>query len=400
MSGVSATDRARVLVIGGGLAGTAAAITLARAGCPVTLVERDGSPKHKVCGEFLSGEALALLDGLGVSARALGALPVRSVRLCSAKAVTESRLHFSAMSLTRLRLDAAMLARAEAEGVEVRRGIAVQALQEMPDGWTYRCNDGSDGKLGTQGNNGAARNARRVILASGKHDLRGFGRPRGTQGNLVALKMYWRLAPAQTAALAGSVELLLHPGGYTGLQCVEGGVANLSALIDRHRLGKLGGWEGFLALLRRCCPQARERLAGAVPLLEKPLAVAAIPYGFVRRQALGEGLWAVGDQAAVIPSFTGDGMSIALYSGVRAAESLLRGKTAEAYQRGLRRELRWQVACATALSLALVYAPSKAVVVRIARLFPGVLRGAARATRLPGMERLQLLSISAGMHLT
>jgi flavin-dependent dehydrogenase len=47
-----------VLILGGGVAGCAASIALARKGQGVTLIEREPTPRHKVCGEFLSGEAL------------------------------------------------------------------------------------------------------------------------------------------------------------------------------------------------------------------------------------------------------------------------------------------------------------------------------------------------------
>ena len=84
-------------------------------------------------------------------------------------------------------------------------------------------------------------------------------------------------------------------------------------------------------------------------------------------------------------------MSIALYSGLRAAESLVRGQSASAFQHDLHRELRAQVGRATALSLALVSCPAKQLAVGAVRLWPALLRGAARATRLPaaGLERLQ-----------
>lgn len=365
---------AEVLVVGGGLAGAAAAITLARAGREVVLLEREREPKHKVCGEFLSTEALHLLDGLGVSPERLGAEAIRDVRLCSGARVTGAALPFRALSLTRRRLDAEMLCAAEIAGAEVRRGVGVVALQRGSPGWQAELSDGEP-----------AAAASAVVLASGKHDLRGFARPPGRQNDLVGLKMYWRLRPEQARALAGQVELLLHKGGYSGLQMVEDGQANLCSLVRRDVLAQAGGWEGLVALVRQGSAHADERLAGAEPLLARPLAVAAIPYGFVRRRALGEGLWAVGDQAAVIPSFTGDGMSIALYSGVRAAEALLRGSSSAAFQRELGRELQGQVARATVVSLALVQDRLKLALVGAVRLWPGLLRGTAVLTRLPAM---------------
>jgi len=58
--------KAEVVVIGGGLAGSAAAIVLGRAGSDVVLLERESQPQHKVCGEFLSREALKYLELLGL----------------------------------------------------------------------------------------------------------------------------------------------------------------------------------------------------------------------------------------------------------------------------------------------------------------------------------------------
>src|SRR5438094_4428760 len=55
-----------VILRGGGLAGSAAALLLARRGVSVLLVERSRGPHHKVCGEFLSPEALPILARLGL----------------------------------------------------------------------------------------------------------------------------------------------------------------------------------------------------------------------------------------------------------------------------------------------------------------------------------------------
>ena len=68
-------------IIGGGIAGAAAACHLARAGHPPLVIERAAGPHHKICGEFLSVETVAELRGLGIEPLALGAKPIGEVRL-------------------------------------------------------------------------------------------------------------------------------------------------------------------------------------------------------------------------------------------------------------------------------------------------------------------------------
>jgi 2-polyprenyl-6-methoxyphenol hydroxylase-like FAD-dependent oxidoreductase len=96
-----------VLVLGGGVAGCAASIALARKGRSVTLIEREPTPRHKVCGEFLSGEALEDLHALGIDVASLGAVPINYVRLAAARRAATAPLPFPAKSLTRKALDTA-----------------------------------------------------------------------------------------------------------------------------------------------------------------------------------------------------------------------------------------------------------------------------------------------------
>ena len=85
--------------------------------------------------------------------------------------------------------------------------------------------------------------------------------------------------------------------------------------------------------MRNEVPALGSDLHNATPCWPKPLAISPIPYGHLGGPA--DGMWRVGDQVAVIPSFTGDGMSIALHSAVLAAEMYLDGKSADDYVRRL-----------------------------------------------------------------
>jgi flavin-dependent dehydrogenase len=223
--------------------------------------------------------------------------------------------------------------------------------------------------------------ARQVFLATGKHDLRGHKRPSGLQDDLVAFKLHLRLSSSQTADLEQHVELVLFNGGYAGLQPIEEARANLCLVVRRKRLQESGGrWETLLAELRAESSHLDARLAGAEPCWAKPLALSAIPYGYVRRRS--DGLWRLGDQAAVIPSFSGDGMSIALHSAELAAATYLAGRSANVYQQRLARDVTAQVLLATALSQGLVRGLAQAALTGIARVSPRLMATVAFHTRV------------------
>lgn len=358
-----------MLVIGGGPAGAAVAIYLARAGREVVLVEREAGASDKVCGEFLSREAVAYLLALGLDPTTKGAVVIDKLRLCIGDDITSLPLPFAALSLSRRVLDETMLELAAAAGVDVRRGVKVRELTRSHGGWSARLADGS------------AVSASSAFLATGKHDVRGHKRPPGSQNDLVAFKLHFRLRPEATRALAEHVELVTFDGGYAGLQLVEGGRANLCLLVRRRRLRALAQrWDRLLAALRRESAHLDARLAGAEPCWARPLALSAIPYGHVQTHT--DGLWRLGDQAAVIPSFSGDGMSIALHSAALAASMSLAGDTPEAFQRQLAGDVAAQVRLATAVSQTLVRRPAQAVLGVTARVWPGLISQVATRTRV------------------
>lgn len=370
---------AGTLVVGGGLAGPAAATWLARAGQTVTLWDRERLPTHKICGEFLSWEAQRWLGELGLDLDALGAVAIDRVRLVTARRSAVGRLGFTARSVTRRALDAAMLDLAESAGAVVERGVTVREVA-------------GDGAVVAPH---ASVRPETLLVATGKHNLRGVGRDgAGTLNHQLGFKAYFRLTPAQRTQLSGHVELILFQGGYAGLQMVERDAANLCFLVSPDRWKRLGGdFTALIADLSAEVPHLGARLAGAVPLLDRPLAISGVPYGYLHRPAGAEPGWRLGDQAAVIPSFTGDGMSLALHSARLATTALLTGVGQAAYYRRLARDVGGAVARATWLQRAsaddgwrdraaglLAAAPMLlGLGARLTRLSPGAIRRAAQA---------------------
>ncbi|QMW21968.1 NAD(P)/FAD-dependent oxidoreductase [Sandaracinobacteroides saxicola] len=358
------------LIIGGGLAGAASAALLAKAGQRVTLWERERHPHHKVCGEFLSGEAVAWLRTLDIDVTALGASHLTHVRVTSGSRAVAAKLPFAAAGLSRRVLDEALLDRAAALGAEVERGVTAREIA-------------GDSVQSSHGSVAPAR----ILLATGKHELRGARRDSaGTLNGLVGFKTHLRLLPGQRAALAGHVELHLFPGGYAGLQMVERDAANLCLLLSPERLAASGGSldgviDGFVA----DAPLLAARLHGATALFDRPLAISGVPYGFLHRAAPGETLFRLGDQAAVIPSFCGDGMAIALHSARLAANALLLGQPPAAYHDQVERDVGRPVRLAArAQRLVGTGGSGHPRLLSLAALWPGSLALAARLTRVPG----------------
>jgi flavin-dependent dehydrogenase len=346
-----------------------AGLRLAAAGREVTILERERSAHHKVCGEFLSREAVEYLEEASVNPLSLGAQPIRFVRLTSRRRMVEADLPFTALSLSRCVLDEALLARAAQEGCRVERGAFVERLAIRDGLWQAKLRGGESWSANT------------VFLANGKHDLRGLERKPGPHGDLVGFKLHWRLAAPQTEALRDVMELFLFPGGYGGLSLVEGDVANFCLVVRRSALRSKGGWPELLAAIQDENPHIAQRLSGASPLWERPLAVSSIPYGYLAGRSAG--LWCVGDQAAVIPSFTGDGMSIALHSAALAAQTCLAGESADRYRQLMHAHLIRGMGLATALSRAMVSRTGREFAPIALSLFPNAMNWIAKSTRIP-----------------
>jgi flavin-dependent dehydrogenase len=363
------------VILGGGPAGASVACLLAQRGCTPLLIERDRAPRHKICGEFLSVEAQTYLEALGLDPKALGGTPIRTVRLVHGGRAVEAPLPFEGIGLTRRTLDEALLSQAEESGARILRGPVAREVRPDRDGLRISLRDSHDMR------------ARTVFLATGKHDLHVPRRVPPRHGDdLIGFKMYFALSAAQRADLGNAVEILLFEGGYAGLQPVEGGTVNLcflvrSAVFDRARRR----WDGLLSHLAQASPHLGARLDGAEPLLAKPLSIAHVPYGFVHRDAgdAPEGLFRLGDQMGVIPSFSGDGIAIAMHSAGVAAATFLEGRSASDFHRRMRADIGRQIRLASLLYELTQGTLGRGILLAALRLHPEILRILADWTRIP-----------------
>lgn len=361
------------VVIGGGVAGAAAALTLARAGRDVTLVEREAAPREKVCGEFLGADATLLLARLGVSAAELGAAQIRRVRLARGSQVAEVALPFAAWGLPRRVLDEALLRYASTAGATLMRGCMSQGATREAGGWIVRLADATTLR------------ARHLILATGKHELRGHAR--SAHGHYLGLKVYLRLS----VPIEG-IALLLCRGGYGGLQPTTDGLANLCVTLRPGASGAaVNDSAALVAHVAAGSLLAARLLDRALPVMPRPLAVANIPYGFRHRDTAeaDAALYRVGDQVTVIPSLAGDGVAMALASGVAAAQAILAGENASAFHAGWRRTSDRSMRWASGAAFALVTMPG--ISVAALTRFPVMMSVVARQTRLIGLRSFGLV---------
>jgi menaquinone-9 beta-reductase len=300
----------RVLIIGGGPAGSAAAFHLALAGAQVTVVEARAFPRMKVCGEYISPAARDLLEEL-VDAPSLTA---HGARLVDSFVLQQGDTHCSwptpqaGWSLSRAVLDELLLQRAREAGAEVRQPLAVREIRYKSDAVTALLSDGTELRAAI------------VIHAdgSGRHDPSG---PVPLARNLTGHKCHIRLPPQlravrTTGASRGvAVSLRACPAAYVGTLQVENDRFTCALVARRSVVARFGADAD--AMLSHLWPQYTRswRVSDW-----KSCGVARSSYirpGHPRS-------FRIGNAAAAVDPVGGEGIGLALWSGKLAAETLMR----------------------------------------------------------------------------
>jgi hypothetical protein len=266
-------------IVGGGLAGLSLGLALRYRGVPVTVLEAGSYPRHRVCGEFITGLSPKTIKTLGLEAVLAGAPEHREVAWFHRdRPLPIQRLPSPAIGVSRYTLDARLAAAFLAAGGTLRTGVRAPLDAAAPG----------------------------RIFAAGRAVKR---------SEWIGLKFH-------VTGFKGVRDLELHLGeqAYVGLSAVEDGEVNVCGLFAKRDVKCRDGdlLLGYLAASGLSGLAARLRAAALVE--DSFCAVAGLGFG----RAKPDGRATIGDAHGMPPPFTGNGMAMA-FQGAETAVGPLAG---------------------------------------------------------------------------
>jgi menaquinone-9 beta-reductase len=298
----SAMVAPEVLIAGGGPAGLAAGIVLARAGIPTLIVDRQTYPIDKACGEGLMPTGAAALQRLGVLPRLdlQNTSPIRGIRyISSGVSARASFREGPGLGVRRTALSSALLEQAQSyDCLEVRPGTRLNHLERQPGAILAQVGEES-------------LSVRLIIGADGLNS--GVRRWAGLDQPAPALQRYGARQHFAAAPWSEDVEVYWNDGLEAYITPTGPRQVGAAFLWDRARFRPPTAGRALIQSLLEQFPTLHARLAGA-PLLSQPRA--AGPFWRNVKSPVGDGVLLLGDAAGYVDALTGEGISLALQSAL------------------------------------------------------------------------------------
>ena len=296
-----------VLIIGGGLAGLTAAIDLARRGIQVSVAEKKGYPRHKVCGEYVSNEVKPYLKQLGVDLDKWSLPQIDQLQLSTknGKSLTVN-LPLGGFGISRFSLDNHLYKRACELQVEFLF-TSVLGTNFYRD--AFEVSLASKSKI----------KAKVVLGAFGKRsnlDEKFKLRNREQKSPWLGVKCHYQY----TGHPKNLVGLHNFKGGYAGISQVENGILNLCYLVKYESFKEVGDVARFNREVLCKNPYLNQFISDATPLFDHPLSIAQISFG--KKTLVADHILMCGDSAGMIHPLCGNGMAMAIHGAKLASEQV------------------------------------------------------------------------------
>ena len=298
-----------VLVVGGGPAGCATAIHLARRGRRVVLIERTNEPQRKACGEGLFPVGVAELERLGVLDEVrIGSAEIDGLRFHAGGNVAEARLgldRHGALATRRGALEGVLAEAATRAGVEIKRGLVVES---------FLVSNGRVAGVHLRGSTETVA-ARVIVGADGLHSrVRALvGLDGSRRGNRYGVSAHVRMGGGPRRF----VEVYFERGYELYLTPAGDGIVNVAVLLRKPAMRQFAGRlnEGFAEFL-----SGHRAIESGFEIVDAPLA--AGPFAATARRSWRANVLLVGDAAGFFDGISGEGMALALRTGGLAAEAI------------------------------------------------------------------------------
>lgn len=298
-------------LVGGGLAGLALSIQLARQGHRVIVLEKEKYPFHKVCGEYISLESWDFLTGLGVDLKQMNVPLITQLQLSATNGkIIQQKLPLGGFGISRYLLDDVLAQIARSAGVIVAENTKVNNV--TVDDTTFF--------IDTSQHNYRAK----VVCGSyGKRsniDIK-WKRPfaiaaKNKLNNYIGVKYHIRTHfPADTIALHNFNQ------GYCGISKIEDDKYCLCYLTTADNLqqakGSIKEMEQTILMKN---PRLKKIFAESKLLYQAPVTISQI--SFDKKTQVENHVLMIGDAAGMITPLCGNGMSMALHGSKLAAEQI------------------------------------------------------------------------------
>jgi len=347
----------KIGIVGGGLAGLASAILWSEEH-EVTLYEKNHFPFQKMCGEYLSKEALPFLKSIGFNPFDYGAADINELELSSGKTKITTPLPLGGIGISRYLMDHLLKEKAEKLGASVFDGQTVQSIESTDEKYYVKTANGIT-------------SYDKLILCQGKRS----NLDKELNRKFISQRTHWFAVKYHVKMNYPENRIGLHhfPGGYCGMSRIEDDKYCVCYLANSKYLNS--GIKEFEEEYLMKNPSLSYLFKNMDHLWEKPITISQIYFGDKHDN---NRFIMSGDSAGLISPLAGNGMAMALHAAKLNYE--LRNESNDAYYSVWNKNFASRIRSGRILQAILTNSVMSKSILNLIKPFPGALRSIIKST--------------------